>query len=118
MAYSFKPLLGKIVERGKKSVEGNDCVQLPENMIAYLEKRVHLLTKDMVALEWIGYEGASRGLLFSLVRISDRTKAYKQGVIVRHYRDLDKHPEVVLFGGHILKNGTVYVKKEEFMVGE
>lgn len=118
MAYSCRPLPGKIVECGKKSVEGNECLQLPENMVAYLEKKFHLLTKDMVALEWIGYEGASRGLLFSLVRISDRTKAYEQGAIVRHYRDLDKHPEVVLFGGHILKNGTVYVKKEESMTGK
>ena len=51
-----------------------------------------------------------------LVRLCDRAKAYEQGIIVKGYYDLDKHPELVLFEGYILKSGTVHLRKKELTV--
>lgn len=112
MATYFESLLSKMVGWSKKSAEGNDCVCWPQNMLACLEEEFHLLPKDMAVLQCIVHKRWLSGSPVSFVRIFDRAKAYGQGFIVEDYRDLDKHPELVQFEGHILKNGKVHLRKK------
>lgn len=116
MVTHFESLLSKMVGWSKKSAERNDCVRWPQNMLACLEEKFHLLPKDMAVLQCIGHKRWLAGSPVSFVRIFDRAKAYGQGIIVEDYHDLNKHPELVLFEGHILKNGTVHLRKKESTV--
>lgn len=116
MAPDFESLVSNIVGWSKKSAQRNDCVYWPQHMLACLEEKFHLLPKDMAVLRCIGRQGLLGGLPVSFVRIFNRAKAYEQGIIVEDYRDLDKHPELVLFEGHILKNGTVHLRKKQSIV--
>ena len=108
-------LLTKGVELGKGLIVSNGHLQWPENVLSYLENKFHLLPKDMACLQCTRYQRVLDGTPISFIRIFDWVKAYKQGVIIKQYHHLDAHPELMLFEGHILKNGIVYLKKKEFM---
>jgi len=116
MTTHFESVLTRVFGLGKKPMERNDYVQWPANMLPYLEKEFHLLPKDMAALLCVGRRGSLRGLPVNFVRVCNRATAHEQGIIIRGYHDLDKHPELVLFEGHIFKGGTMHLRKKEPMV--
>jgi len=116
MTLYFESLLSKVVGWCKQSTERNDCVHWPDNVLPYLEKEFRLLPKDMLSLRSVSCPGLFGGMPVNLVRLCDRAKAYEQGIIVKGYYDLDKHPELVLFEGYILKSGTVHLRKKELTV--
>jgi len=118
MAANLESVLSRVVEWSKKSVERNDYVQWPTNMLPYLEREFHLLPKDMAALQCVGRRGALGGLPVNFVRVCNRAMAREQGIIIKGYHDLDKHPELVLFEGHMFKGGTVHLRKKEPMVAK
>jgi hypothetical protein len=113
MATLFESLLSKVDGWGRGSAERNGRVHWPENMVAYLEKEFHLLPKDMVALRCVRRQSSFGGLPVTFVRICDLALACEQGITVKDYRDLDGHPELVLFEGYVLKDGTVHLRKKE-----
>lgn len=115
MVNKLKSLLSKVTFWGQHLTSINGYAQWPENVLPYLENKFHLLPKDMVYLQCTRYQKARNSMPMSFIRIFDRVKAYEQGVMIKQYHNLDEHPELVLFEGHILKSGAVYLKKKEFM---
>ena len=111
MATLFKSLLGKVTGGDKRSAGRNGSRQLAENVLAYLKEEFRLLPIDVVALRCVSHRGSFAGMPAKFIRIFDGVKACEQGVAVESYRDLDKHPELVLFEGHILGVGTVCLTK-------
>ena len=111
MATTFKSLLNKMAQHNRKELHGS--IQWPENVLAYMEKEYCLLPKDMVALRCVRRRGSFGGLPAYFVRVCDQVMAHEQGVILEGYRDLDKHPELVLFEGHVLESGPVYLRKND-----
>jgi len=105
-----KSLLSKVAALGKRSVGGNGHGRLPGNVLAYLEREFHLLPKDMLTLRCIGRRGSIAGSPTMFIRIFDYT-ASERDIAVKDYRDLDKHPKLVLFEGHVFGGGVVYLKK-------
>lgn len=65
----------------------------------------------MAALQCVVQRGSLGGLPVNFVRLCDRTMTHERRVNVKSYRDLDKHPELVLYEGHIFKEGIVHLKK-------
>ena len=113
MATRFESLLRKVDGWGRWPAERNGGVQWPKNVLAYLEKEFHLLPKDMAALRCVGHRGSLGGLSAIFVRVFAPEMAYEQGIIVNGYRDLDNHPELVLFQGHVFDDGTVRLRKKK-----
>ncbi len=113
MATLFELLLNRVDGWGRGSARRKHRVQWPENMLDYLEKEFHLLPKDMVALRCVRRRGSFGGVPANFVRICDQVTASERGIMVRGYRDLDKHPELVLFEGHVFSGGMVCLKKRE-----
>ena len=116
MASRFESLLSKVGQWGRKAAEGNEYVQWPQNMLPYLEKRFHLLPKDMAALHCVRHRGILERSPVNFVRLYNRAMAHEQDIIVKSYYDLDEYPELVLFEGYIFKGGTVHLKKKESTV--
>ena len=115
MPYKLKSLLKKPASWGQRLTTMNGHIQWPENVLGYLENEFHLLPKDMACLQCIRDRRVHNGIPMSFIRIVDRMETYEQGVSTKQYHDFDEHPELVLFEGHILENGTVYLKKKENM---
>ncbi len=113
MTILVESLLSKVTGWGKRSAESNSRIQWPENMLDYLEKEFRLLPKDMATLRCIGHRESFGRLPARSVRIFDWAAAYKQSIIIKNYRDLDKHPELVQFEGHVSAGGTVYLRRKQ-----
>ena len=97
-------------------MERSGSLQWPENVLAYLEKKFWLLPRDMVALRCVRRRGSFGGLPANFIRICDQAMACEQGIIIKGYRDLDKHPDLVLFEGHIFQDGTVHLRRRKSTV--
>ncbi|MFC1982098.1 hypothetical protein ACFLUN_01305 [Chloroflexota bacterium] len=116
MHTNVRSLLKKAASLSQHLSVVNGYAQWPENVLSYLENKFHLRPNDMVYLRCVIDRKSRNGIPVNFIRIFDRTKSYEQGVIIKRYHDLDRHPELVLFEGHILRNGTVYLnKKKEFI---
>ena len=113
MTTHFGSLLGRVVGREKGVAERKGHVQWPDNVLACLETEFCLLPKDMVLLRCVGRRRSLGGLPAIFVRVYDPVTAFEQGIIIKDYRDLDKHTKLVLFEGYILKDGTVHLRKGE-----
>ena len=114
MTTPFGSLLGRVVGWEKRAVERKGHIRWPDNVLACLEKEFRLLPKDMATLRCVSYQKPLGGGLPAIpVRVYDQARAYGQGIIVIDYRSLDKRPDLVLFEGYILKDGTVHLRKKE-----
>jgi hypothetical protein len=114
MAIPGESLLNKVVGWGKWSAERNSRVQWPANVLDYLEKEFRLLPKDMATLRCVSSHMESfGGQPARFIRVFDSATAYKQNISIKSYHDLDKHPGLILFEGHIFNGGTVYLRSKE-----
>jgi hypothetical protein len=52
---------------------------------------------------------SGRKVLF--VRVFDPARAAESAVVVQRYRDLDAHPELVLWSGHVERDGIVAITR-------
>lgn len=113
MAILGESLLSKVVGWSKRSSERNSRVQWPAHVLDYLEKEFRLLPKDMATLRCVSYRESFGRQPARLIRVFDWAAACKQNIIIRSYYDLDRHPEFVLFEGHIFNSGVVYLRSKE-----
>ena len=109
---NLQSLLRKVTSLSPPPTYTNGSSRWPENVLPYLENKFHLLPKEMLHLQCTRYQRKRNGMSMDFIRIFDRERAFEQGVNVRKYRDLDRHPQLVLFEGFILKNGTVHLHKK------
>ena len=118
MVNKLKSLLSKFNGWSQQSMTVNGHVQWPDNVLPYLENKFHLLPKDMARLQYARQQRKNNGTPINSIRIFDRVKAYEQGVAIKQYDNLDEHPELVLFEGHILKSGWVYLQKKHLTIAQ
>ena len=88
-------------------------MQLPENVQTYLQREFRLSAEDMRPLRCIRRGGSFAGYPVTFIRIFDGERAYVDGQIIRDYRDLDRHPEFMLFEGHVFRDGIVCLNKKK-----
>ena len=110
---NLKSILKKVASLSPQSANPNSGARWPQNVLPYLENKYHLLPKEMLHLQCTRYQKKNNGMPMNFIRIFDRERAWEQGVNIKKYRDLDGHPQLVLFEGFILKNGTVHLHKKE-----
>jgi len=112
---NIKSLLRKATSLSPPSTYSNGSSRWPENVLPYLENKFHLLPKEMLHLQCTRYLRKRNGMSMDFIRIFDRERAFEQGVRIKKYRDLDRHPHLVQFEGFILKNGTVHLHKNNLI---
>lgn len=95
--------------RADTKVNGkNGKGRLSAKLLDYLERKYQLRPQDMLNLKVV-YSGGHLGNLPAyLVRIYDRRASTN---FVKTYHDLDNYPQLILYYGHILKDGFVYIAK-------
>ena len=104
MATLYQSLLRRLTGWKKRIMARGGHGQLPKFMQAYLAKQFKLLPENMADLRYVRRSN-------DFVRVYDTTQAHVQGVIVRQYHDLDKHPELVRFYGRLGRNRVRHLKK-------
>lgn len=97
-------LLDKIVRR--------DTKQLPKNVQDYLTENFHLRQEDLIPLQWVVRKELFDGDPANFVRIYDGTKCHEKGLPVNEFTDLDNHPEMVLFEGHVFTGKTMDLQRK------
>ena len=98
----------KIARADTKANGKNGNGRLSAKLLDYLERKYQLCPQDMLNLKVV-YSGGHLGNLPAyLVRIYDRRASTN---FVRTYHDLDNYPHLILYYGHILKDGFVYIAK-------
>lgn len=118
MVTLFESLMSKVPVWVKRSARADGHIELPQRVQAYLEKEFQLLPKDMAALQCVARKGSFQAMPAKFIRIFDKAKARERGVIVKGYRDLDHHRDLVLFHGHIERDGTVHISDRRKSVTE
>ena len=106
MTTLFESLLRKVAGWGKRLAERNGRGQLPEPVEVYLRKEFRLLPADMADLRYVGHSD-------NFVRVFNAAKAREQGIVIKKYRDLDKHRELALYYGRIDDRGKGHLKREQ-----
>jgi len=96
------------ISKGKQVRNGNG--RLPANVLAYLEKKYHLLPQDMLNLRLVKCKGTLGRLPAQFVRIYNQVEAYNNGLNIKKYNDLTKYPDIALYDGYIIPNGPVHLK--------
>ena len=106
MAGTFGALFSKIAGRGRHER------QLPQNIQDYLAGDFHLRPEDLALLRWVGRKELFGGERANLVRIFNGAKAHEEGVVVNSFDDLDNHPDLVLFEGHVFEGRAMSLEKK------
>jgi len=96
---------------GKRPAEGEDQRPLSDEVQAYLVREFRLPPPDMADLRCV-LRRESLGSAVKLIRIFDAAKARRQGIAVRSFQDLGRHPDLILFYGRLSKRGVSYLKRE------
>ncbi|MFC1864560.1 hypothetical protein ACFLYG_01875 [Chloroflexota bacterium] len=102
----------KVRQNGKPG-EVNSRGELHESMRDHLRSEFRLSVTDMLPLRQVGQRGRFAGMPVKFIRIFDHTKACECGARIESYRDLDSHPELVFFDGHIFESGTVCLNRKQ-----
>jgi len=116
MAILRGALISKVIEWGKRPADRKSYRKWPKNMLPYLEKEFYLHPREMASLECIGRPGSLGGLPVFYVRLYDRITVDQEGIVIKFFSDLDRHPDLIRFEGHISNDGKVYLRKKRVHV--
>lgn len=108
MAGSLGSILSRALRLVAAPIIGNGPRELQEDMEAFIRREFRLLPTEVAKLRYVARPGS-----YGLVRIFDMAKAREQGVNIRSFRGLDRHPELVLCYGNLTKHGAIYLKRAE-----
>jgi hypothetical protein len=113
MAPVFGSLLSRVPGLRRKSTGSNGKGQLPADVRDYLTKEFKLLPEDIKELRCIERPESFGLSARRFIRIFDAAKAREQGIVISKSRDLDRHPDLVLYYGRLGKRGVSYLKREQ-----
>lgn len=116
MAVRSALLLSKMIVWHRRPAGKTGNNKWPKHMLSYLEKQFHLHPKEMALMQCVQHQGSLRGLPISNVRLYDRVVAQQQNMAIKDYHDLDDHPELIRFEGHIFQDGKVYLRSTQVYV--
>ncbi len=83
--------------------------RLPEPVFNYMRHRFIFLPEYLDSLRCFCCRGVFEGTDVTQVRIFSPRRAKMSGLVIDSCTDLDSHPEMLLFEGHIDKHGQAYV---------
>ena len=89
--------------------EKTEARRLAKPVQEHMVRRFNLLPEYLNMLRYFEYDGVFRGEPVKQVRIFSPDMAKESGVTIRKSSDLEQHPEMLLFMGHIDGRGQVYV---------
>jgi hypothetical protein len=67
---------------------------------------------DPTTLTVLQHSGSYSGRQVSYFRVFDPVRVAERSVAIRDFGDLDTHPELVLGSGHVEKNGSVVLTRQ------
>jgi hypothetical protein len=98
-------LFDKFVGRDKKQ-------QLPKNIQDYLTENFNLRREDLIPLQWVARKELFDGDPANFVRIYSGTKTQEKGVTINNFDDLNNHPDLVLFEGHVFGGKAMNLERK------
>jgi hypothetical protein len=102
-----------IFNRGKGAGDKNPH-QLSSNVRDFLNKEYLIPPAEMDNMEMVGYNETYGGFPSRSVRVFDQNAVKAKGLTINEYHELDAHPELVLFEGHIVQGKNVALTKMSY----
>jgi len=93
----------------KRNNHKNGAKKLPRPVHEYMQHRFIMIPEYLDILRCFEYDGVVNGKQVRCVRIFSPYRAKGRYLIIRSNLDLEQHPEMLLFEGHIDGRGSVYV---------
>jgi len=110
MENDCNPILGGMPRMFfKRNNHNSKAKKLPGPIHEYMRHRFIFLPEYLDTLRCFEYDGIFNGKEVHSVRIFSPYRAKEQHIVIRTRTDLDQHPEMLLFEGHIDRQGGVYV---------
>ena len=111
MVKKFTTGLTKVSAQLHRFMGRRDNKQWPANVLDILERKYHLLPRDLLRLWYIQHKIMSKKVNTYSIFIYDWKKAYDLNLSIKEYNDLSKHPDLLLYKGHIFSNGEVNIEQ-------
>lgn len=83
--------------------------RLPRAIQEYMRRRFTLLPEYLELLRCFVYMGQVNGKQVSRVSIFSPNKAREKKTLIKNIKDLEQHPELLLYEGYIDGEGNAYV---------
>jgi hypothetical protein len=99
--------VSQLIGAARKFVPRNGPRPLHGSIEAYVIKEFRILPAETSSLRYVTRPGSS-----GFIRVFDLTKAAEQGVTIKRFRDLDRHPDLVTCYGTAGRRGSVSLKRE------
>lgn len=86
-----------------------EAKRLPKAVREYMRHRFMLLPEYLDALRCFEHEGERQGAPVRVVKVFSPESARNAGVTLKTHLDLEKNPGMLLYEGHIDRQGKAYV---------
>ena len=93
----------------KRSNHKNGAKKLPRPIHEYMQHRFIMLPEYLDMLRCFEHDGVINVKEVRCVRIFSPFRAKEQHLSIRSRAELEQHPEMLLFEGHIDRQGSVYI---------
>ena len=87
----------------------NEAKRLPRAIQEYMQRRFTLLPEYLELLRCFEYDGQVNGKQVRRVNIFSPNKAREKKLLIKTRQDLQQHPELLFYEGHIDSEGKAYV---------
>jgi len=87
----------------------NKAKRLPKAIQEYMRRRFTLLPEYLELLRCFEYSGQVNGKQVRRISIFSPDKAREKTLLIKTRKDLEQHPELLFYEGHIDSEGNVYV---------
>jgi len=87
----------------------NEAKRLPRAIQEYMQRRFILLPEYLELLRCFEYDGQVNGKQVRRISIFSPNKAREKKLLIKTRQDLEQHPELLFYEGHIDSKGNAYV---------
>ena len=87
----------------------NKDKRLPRAIREYMRRRFDLLPEYLELLRCFEYDGQVNGKQVRRISIFSPNKAGEKKLLIKTRQDLEQHPEILLYEGHVDNQGNAYV---------
>ena len=88
---------------------GNKAERLPRAIQEYMQRRFSLLPEYLELLRCFEYDGEVNDKWVRRISIFSPNKAREKKILIKTRQDLEQHPELLFYEGHIDSEGKAYV---------
>ena len=87
----------------------NGAKRLPRAIKEYMCRRFNLLPEYLEPLRCFEYDSQVNGKQVRRIKIFSPSKAREKKILIKTRQDLERHPELLFYEGHIDSERTAYV---------